>query len=494
MNRQSSSLAASPVVVGGATVLIVIVAMFLAYNANQGLPFVPTYTVKVRVPNAAALVRGNEVRVAGIRVGVITKIAPARERSGRYSAELTLSLERRIAPLPVDSTFIVRSRSALGLKYLQLTIGRARRGFPERATIPLANARPEPVEIDQVLNTFDEPTRAGAADNLNTVGGALAGRGEDLGETIGELRPLAPTLERAMRNLADPDTRLRDFFGGLQATASAIAPAAEDQAGLFRNLETTFAAVASVTRPFVQEAISEGPETLDVATRSLRDARPFIGESERLLEDLKPAVASLRKAAPPLGRAFERGAPVLRRARGLNRRLEPLLESAGDLGADPLAVGGVRDLAALGPAARPLVDSLQSMQETCNYLTLLFRNLGSALSDGDAIGTWLRFLIVLPPGDAQGITGPNNEGAPSSAPANGPDQRNHVHANPYPNVTSECEAGNERYVPGQTIVGNPPGDQGTLHDETEKAAQAAGQDRPDAGHPRQNAGPDAPRR
>jgi virulence factor Mce-like protein len=467
VNRQGSSLAASPVVIGAATVLVAIVAMFLAYNANQGLPFVPTYQVKAHVPNAAALVRGNEVRVAGIRVGTITRIAPVRERDGRYSAELTLSLERRLAPLPVDSTFIVRSRSALGLKYLQLTIGRARRTFPERATIPLANARPEPVEIDQVLNAFDEPTRRSAAANLDTLGTALAGRGEDIGETVGALRTLAPRLERVMRRLAEPDTRLGRFFAGLQSTASAIAPAAEDQAGLFRGLETTFAAVASVTRPYVQEALAEGPETFDVATRSLRSARPFLGESERLVEDLRPAVASLRRAAPPLGRAFERGAPVLRQARGLNRRLEPLLESAGDLGGDPLAVGGLRDLAALGPAARPLVGSLQGMQETCNYVTLLFRNLASALSDGDAVGTWLRFLIVLPPGDAQRLTGPNSEGAPAAAPAD------RLHANPYPHVGApgrprECEAGHERYAAGRRVLGNPPGDQGTRHDVTRR--------------------------
>ena len=29
--------------IGAATTLVVIVAVFLAYNANNGLPFVPTY-------------------------------------------------------------------------------------------------------------------------------------------------------------------------------------------------------------------------------------------------------------------------------------------------------------------------------------------------------------------------------------------------------------------------------------------------------------------
>jgi len=37
----------------------------------------------------------------------------------------------------------------------------------------------------------------------------------------------------------------------------------------------------------------------------------------------------------------------------------------------------------------------------------------SLLSEGDSVGTWQRFVIVLTP------NGPNNEGVPSAAPANG---------------------------------------------------------------------------
>ena len=37
-----ASAAANPVLIGAVTVLVTTVAVFLAYNANQGLPFVPT--------------------------------------------------------------------------------------------------------------------------------------------------------------------------------------------------------------------------------------------------------------------------------------------------------------------------------------------------------------------------------------------------------------------------------------------------------------------
>ena len=63
-------------------------------------------------------------------------------------------------------------------------------------------------------------------------------------------------------------------------------------------------------------------------------------------------------------------------------------------------------------------------------MTLWFRNVSSLLSEGDSNGTWQRFIIVATP------QGPNNEGGPSSAPANGPTEDNHLHTNPYPNTAA----------------------------------------------------------
>src|SRR3954466_6672198 len=74
--RGTASLVASPVLVGAVTVLISIIAVFIAYNANKGLPFVPTYDVKAELPSGDKLVKGNEVRTGGFRVGVVDDIKP----------------------------------------------------------------------------------------------------------------------------------------------------------------------------------------------------------------------------------------------------------------------------------------------------------------------------------------------------------------------------------------------------------------------------------
>src|SRR5690606_5773035 len=152
-------VASSPVIVGAVTVLVVIVAVFLAYNANNGLPFVSTYDLRARVPNADALVKGNEVRIGGVRVGVVKSVEPVQLGDGRVAAELTLSLDQSAEPLPDDSTLMIRPKSALGLKFLQVTPGTSERGFEAGEMIPLRAARPEPVDIDEFFDMFDERTR-----------------------------------------------------------------------------------------------------------------------------------------------------------------------------------------------------------------------------------------------------------------------------------------------------------------------------------------------
>ena len=128
MRRGRGGLTASPTMVGALTVMVVILAVFLAYNANSGLPFVPTYRVSVDVPDANTLVPGNEVRVGGVRVGVVEEIEPQQDDDGNLSARLNLKLDKDVEPIPVDSTVIVRSRSALGLKYLEINLGESDEG------------------------------------------------------------------------------------------------------------------------------------------------------------------------------------------------------------------------------------------------------------------------------------------------------------------------------------------------------------------------------
>jgi hypothetical protein len=235
---------------------------------------------------------------------------------------------------------------------------------------------------------------------------------------------------------------------------------------MFANLDTTFTALASIARPFLQESISEGPPSEDVAIREFPLQRPFIRNNAALFRELRPGVATLPHSAPILADAFEAGTEFLPETPPMNRDLADTLETLADFSEDPLVRGGVGQLTRLSLSLRPTLRFLTPVQTTCNYASLLFRNAASTLSEGDEHGTWQRFTIIgTVPGSGIDYDSKNNEIGPSSAPASGSGQANYLHSNPYPNTaspgqTKECEAGNENYVKGRTIVGNVPGNQG----------------------------------
>jgi virulence factor Mce-like protein len=456
------TLAASPTLVGAVTVLVVVVAVFLAYQANQGLPFVPTYKLSAELPNAAAMVPGNEVRIGGARVGQINEIKPVSQEDGSVSAKVDMELNQDLDPLPDDSTVIVRARSALGLKYLEIQRGDSSEGFGAGATIPLSAARPEPVEIDQVFNTFTEPTRAAIQTNLLEFGNALAGRGVSLNATIGELRPLVERLAPVMRNLASPDTGLSQFVSALSATAAEAAPVAEIQGQLFVDLETTFRAFADVSRPFIQETISKSPETEDVAIDTLPRIRPFLANTAVFFSELRPGFHVFAPVSKEAAQAVAVGVKALQISPAFNAQLDPTAQSLLDLNNDPVSREGIRDLTTFNNVLSPPLSFITPAQSVCNYATILLRNLSNSVSFGDGLGTNQRAVVLQEP------TGPNAEIGPSSSPGSGgADPNNFLHYNPYPNTASpgqdrECEAGNEGYAFGQVAIGNVPGNQGTL--------------------------------
>jgi ABC-type transporter Mla subunit MlaD len=481
MNRRGTSIAANPVLIGAATTLVVIVAVFLAYNANSGLPFVPTYDIKVQVPNAAGLVKGNDVRVGGTRVGTVSAITPRTLNNGKVVAVLSLKLDTTVKPLPTDTTIMVRPRSALGLKYVQLTRGSSQEGWDQGTTVSLANAHPKPVEIDQFFNMFDDATRRASQGNLTNFGNGLAGRGADLNFAIKDLNPLLDVFIPVFKNLGSDKTDLRGFFNGLAQAAGATAPVAEQNAQLFVGLDQTFRAWASVARPYLQETISEGPATLDAAIAELPHITPFLNRTAAMFTELQPGANALANAAPDLAAAESIGTPVLRNSPAFNAQVSDTFRALEKFSTDPMTKLGIADLTSTVDILAPTIRFITPAQTVCNYLGIFFRNAASVLSYGGDTGTVQRFSIVISPGSL--TPAPNNEGSPSSAPANGgsSDQRNFLHSNPYPLTAApgqprSCEAANETYLKGRTVIGNVPGmAPTTLHENTAPAKAKASQ-------------------
>jgi len=222
--RRSNSLAGSPLLIGAITTLIVVVAVFLSYNANNGLPFTPTYDIKVQLPEASGLQKGNQVRIGGTRVGVISALSPYQDpKTGRVTAIVSLKLEKNVQPLPANTTAIVQSVSTIGLKYLALEKGHGGRPLKPGETIPVSQTR-EPVDIDQFFNMFDKKTRIANQVNLTSFGNGLAGRGIGLNETIATLRPLVTNAIPVLRNLASPRTGFGELFVAFDRAAKEPTP------------------------------------------------------------------------------------------------------------------------------------------------------------------------------------------------------------------------------------------------------------------------------
>jgi ABC-type transporter Mla subunit MlaD len=266
-----------------------------------------------------------------------------------------------------------------------------------------------------------------------------------------------------MRNLLDPRSRFQALFPALERAAREVAPVASTQAALLGALDQTFGGLARVTGS-IQDSISLGPAALDAATRALPEQQPFLRDSAELFRRLRPGFGELAKASVHLAPAFEQAQPSLAATPGLARRLDATLATLEDFAGDERVEPGLDRLTQTATILKDPIHFIAPAQTTCNYLSLFFRNLQEVFSEGDSIGTFLRFGILGLPQN------PNSEAGPSSAPANGPAadrikeplrEDSFLHSNPYPNTAApgqphECEAGNEKYVPGKQVIGNDP--------------------------------------
>jgi len=461
--RRRTSLAGSPLLIGAITTLIVVVAVFLSYNANNGLPFVPTYDLKVELPEASGLQKSNQVRIAGTRVGIISGMSARQDpHTGKVTAIAELKLEKKVEPLPADTRAIVQSVSAIGLKYLELEKGASFRTLKAGQTIPVSQTT-EPVNIDELFNMFNKPTRTAIKINTNNFGDGLAARGLGLNNTIAELRPLVTNAVPVLHNLAAPQTALRELFIALERVAGQSAPVAEEQANYYTDLDIFFKAFASVA-PSLEAATTGGPPSLEQAIHSLPNQAHFTELSTEFMHLLRPSAAALTTVAPSLGHAFKEGAVNLSAATSLNTNLAESAQALEEFGQNPVATLGLEDFTQTLLIGNPLLAGIAPAQSYCNYFTLAFRNVANLEAETVGVGTVARAGFILSP------TGPNNEGYPSSSFANGPSterlekgspiiDNNHLHFNPYPNVAGPgqpklCEAGNEVYAPGQAVIGN----------------------------------------
>ncbi len=230
--------------------------------------------------------------IGGDRVGYVSAITATRTASGRDIAVLHLTLERSIAPLPADSTDLVRPVSPLGLKYLEITRGRGSRMLPANGSLPLS-ATHKPVEIDDLFNIFNARTRHAEQTSLFNVGGGFAGRGAELNATLAGLNPLVRHVLPVMSTLLAPSTQLRALFPSLEQAAHEVLPVAARQAHLFAALDETFTPLSSQSAA-LRAAITGGPPALANGHSPAARPGPHRERHRDVLQALPPDVRRAR--------------------------------------------------------------------------------------------------------------------------------------------------------------------------------------------------------
>jgi ABC-type transporter Mla subunit MlaD len=462
--KPTASVMASPVLIGAVTVLVVVVAVVLAYNANKGLPFVPTLDVKVRMPNAEVLGRGSEVKEGGFRLGFVERTRAVRLRNGRTAAEIDVKLDAD-SDLPVDTTFKVRPRSPLGLKYLEVHKGDSGELADNGHVFPPEQTDTRIVPIDRVNEQFPPRTRDAVRHNLRGFGNALAGRGPSVNESISELPRLFALLEPVSANLADPQTRLGRFFRELGDAARVVAPIAAIQARLFTRSADTFEALSRDTFA-LQETISRTHPSLRAGTQSFRVQQPFLAESIALARETQPVTRDLRPALPVINEALEEGVPVLRRSPPYWEDTKLTFIETRELVEDPATGRALRALTGTSRTVKPQLRFLGPYQTVCNYWNYWWTFLGEHVGQETPYGFAQRALLKSAPrqrnaiGSMAATQAANGEGY-EQTPVNersGPPV--FAHGQPYGAAIThdgraDCEAGQRGYPRRVARVADP---------------------------------------
>lgn len=373
--------------IAGAAVLITFLAMLgLAVTAGNGLPGRAHRTLKVAFTDVGALRKGDDVRVAGIRVGKVDKIALV---DGRPTVTLSLDGKRKIYRDGAAAS--IAQRSALGQAYINLTPGNATSGELADGQTITENSANSAQDLTNVLNVLDSKTRGSLRTVVSELGNGAQNHGADVNAALGALPQALPNLANVSKALTvDNGQRLSNLLTQTNSLAQSFAGQQKDLAELAKQLQVTLTAVSVDDGAPLATTLTKAPDTLT----SVRDG---LGALTQPLRMTTQAVSDLRAGAQSLGAAT----PALRAV--LREGIAPLNKVPNVMGK---AQGPVRDLTALLTDARPIAPRVAQAIETVSTplavlapyspeISRLFTYLSDALHEGDAAGHWLRFYPVV---------------------------------------------------------------------------------------------------
>jgi ABC-type transporter Mla subunit MlaD len=356
------------------------------------------YRVRAIFDNAGFVIPGEDVKVAGVRVGVVEAV----EVTPDARAAIVLRIEEpAFRDFRADAACRVRPQSLIGERFVECEPTQPRAAGadvppPLRLTgdgerlLPVENTATT-VDLDLINGIMREPYRERLSIILNSLGTGLAGRGRDLNAVIRRADPALREVDEVLAILARQNERL----AALAADADTVlAPLARER----RRVASAVGEIGEVATA-TAERRADLEATVRRLPRFLAELRPTLRRLGALAEESTPVLADVGAVAPEINTAVRELGPFSDAATtalvSLGRAGErsiPAVEAAR-----PLAV----DLAALGRAARPvggtlagLLGSFQRSGGIESAMDFLFYGV-AAINGYDAYGHYLRASLIV---------------------------------------------------------------------------------------------------
>lgn len=226
----------------GIFVVITTLATALLAVTIGNISFGATKTYKAVFSDATGVVKGDDIRIAGVKIGTVKNV----EIHDKTQAlvEFTVADETRLS----GSTYAtIRYRNLVGQRYIALTEGAGSPGvLREGATIPLERTSPaldltvlfngfkplfaamSPADVNklsmEIIRVFqgEGGTLEGLLDSTASVTNTLASRDQLIGDLIANLNKTLVTVGDRDQELSDLIVQMRKFVGGLSQDREAI--------------------------------------------------------------------------------------------------------------------------------------------------------------------------------------------------------------------------------------------------------------------------------
>lgn len=275
----------NPVVVGAVSLTVLAALMLGAFQLDALAALTAQGSYRAAFRDASGLTPGNEVRVAGVRVGKVTDVDLAQGAAGPY-VRVRFRLEDRGVRLGRTTGATIRIKTVLGQKYLALAPDGPGR-LADGAEIPLERTA-APFDVIQAVTGLADTLDAIDTTQLATAFTTLA---QAFADTPASVQLSLDGLSRLSQTVSERDAQLRELLARAHNVTGVLAARDEE----FRKLVTDGnALLAEVSRR--KDAIHD----LLVGTTALATQLSGLIADNR--EQLEPALQQLRGVVATLQR------------------------------------------------------------------------------------------------------------------------------------------------------------------------------------------------